>query len=480
MGYPTPDIIPPIEEATYRGVCVYVPDKPEYLQALLGSLSGLSQWIVWERDDDKSAKKSADLWKVANALTTLTWEKDCGGCGEMAFDCEAMKECLIEVAKAISVNVTVNNSCGASGSDAFYCVSDDGTTIINPPPVGDTPPPPPTLPPDIDPVPVVTPDEGDPPEGWETWEAYDASACNAANAYVDFVARALRWIASFIESDLIQISVLVVSLFALLGGGLVGLFSRSTMILIAEMVYQLLALEWLTDEIDDMAQWVEDNRQELVCGLYRKRGNINEATTDFIADLYGEAVALVTDIEDSGTWLSYWYKLANMFFGGELLHYFMRLESPVNPNFVNCSLCDESPPVFWVADYSSGYNGTSTYTNDINLFNRIKFACSLYKSSQYSGTQIRHLLNVEGMASGAAVNYTFINASTTIKNWQLSFYDTQNGTGTILQEVPLSTSGSFVLTGNHGSVRLTHDGTLYTLPNPFNFDIDLFLDWVQP
>ena len=84
------------------------------------------------------------------------------------------------------------------------------------------------------------------------------------------------------------------------------------------------------------------------------------------------------------------------------------------------------------------------------------------------------------MASGAAVNYTFINASTTIKNWQLSFYDTQNGTGTILQEVPLSTSGSFVLTGNHGSVRLTHDGTLYTLPNPFNFDIDLFLDWVQP
>lgn len=477
MPYANPLIIPDTNAATYRGICVLVPDLPEYRAALLGSLAYLEQWTAWERDDEHNALKSASLWRVANATTRLNWELGCEG-DEMAFDCELMKDCLIEIAKAISVNVTVNNSCGASGSDTFYCVSDDGTTIINPPPIGDAPPPPPTLPPGMEPVPIVEPGVGEPPTGWETWGEFDASACNAANAYVDYVIRSLRWIASFIESDLIQIATLVVSLFALLGGGLAGLFSRSTLVLMAELIYEILALEWLTDEIDDLAQWVEDNRQELVCSIYRKRGNVDEAVTDFIADFYREAAGIVSDIEESGGWLSYWYQLANLFFGGDLLHYFMNVESPSNPSFVDCSLCEAPLVQAWEPLLSGGYQGETVYAETANVDGHLAFSATVFKSSQYGGFNCFFLNPIADLQPFTSdISYTFSDNSMSNKAWFLNFYSTENGTGSVVQSVELGASGSFTMSGNHGSVKLIHDGTIYTQTAPLSFDCELTVEW---
>lgn len=385
MGYPNPQQIPLTDDVSFRGICVYVPDKPEYLQALLGSLHGLSQWVVWERDNEQSARRSAELWGLANMQTLATWATDCQGCGEMAFDCETMKDCLIEIAKAISVNVTVNNSCGGGDESTFYCVNDDGTITINPPPVSDTGTPPATLPPDINPVPVVEPGDGEPPDGWETWEDFDASACNAANAYVDTVIKSFRFFDSFIGRDLPQMTVLVISVTALLSGGLANLFSRATILLIGEVLYELLQLDWLGDEFEEIAQWIEENRQELVCLLYTKRGNLNGAYLDFLGEVSSYVSGKLDDVEAEG-YVSWLYRLM---LNGDVLQYFMRVESPSGENYVSCAECEYESDGSWDVVYTQRETSPfSAYTEQVNVAGRWQFVGGIYRPSSFVSAQI--------------------------------------------------------------------------------------------
>lgn len=69
---PTGKAYPLPEDPQTEDLCctlVFYPDKPEYRQALWGSLGYLATWLAWERDDEKSGKIAARLWAEANECT---------------------------------------------------------------------------------------------------------------------------------------------------------------------------------------------------------------------------------------------------------------------------------------------------------------------------------------------------------------------------------------------------------------------------
>lgn len=44
-------------------ICIPIPDEPTHRQNFLGALFTLTVWIEYERDEDRTAKKMADVWK---------------------------------------------------------------------------------------------------------------------------------------------------------------------------------------------------------------------------------------------------------------------------------------------------------------------------------------------------------------------------------------------------------------------------------
>lgn len=390
MGYPTPEQIPLIADAGYRGICVYVPNEPEYLQALLGSLHGLASWNVWERDDDQSGAKSAALWKVANAMTTLNWASDCAtGCDDMAFDCEAMKECLIAVAEAISVNVTVNNSCSASGGGGtMYCVNDDGTITVNPPPVTDTDNPPAwDLPPDMTEPPAIDLNDPDPPDGFETWDDYNVAACEAANALVSWAIDALQFIRDILTERIYQITAvfaLVVNFFT----GRWGLVFSSAMVLKIAQTYARM-YSWIdpfTESVDSALLDLQTNKEDYVCQLYQMRENSADWENWLINTLFTASSGGL----DAGTQQPVWkdllsfllpaYTGLNSLFGG--------LTYTRTQNIKDCSECLEPNDGSWVIDYTSGKDGVTSLTEVANYFAKLSLVGDLYKDSTYAEAKI--------------------------------------------------------------------------------------------
>ena len=74
-GYP----LPSGELGNDEIVCqlVYLPDRPEYWQALLGAISYMGTWVAWEPDDDKRGKDAAANWREAFELTIGCWRMTC-------------------------------------------------------------------------------------------------------------------------------------------------------------------------------------------------------------------------------------------------------------------------------------------------------------------------------------------------------------------------------------------------------------------
>jgi hypothetical protein len=307
MGYPNPEQIPLKEDATFRGICVYVPNEPEYLRALLGSLAGLGSWVVWERDNQQSAAKSAELWRLANDKTLETWANDCSG-GCMSFDCESMKDCLIEIAEAISVNVnvTVNNSCEGAGSGVtLYCVNEDGDITVNPPPVTDNPIMPVLpLPPDMSEPPVIDLDDPNPPDGFDTWEDYNLAACQAANALYDWAEKVLDTLIELLTERIYQITAVVVVIANLFIGGWSVIFSRGLIIKIAEL-YARLAIntDIFAAALIVARQNLLENRETYICQLYTNRGNVGDWENTLVTALFNASSGGMDDLNDKPLYL---------------------------------------------------------------------------------------------------------------------------------------------------------------------------------
>lgn len=56
---------------------VFLPNRPEYWQALLGALGYMATWRAWERDDEKRGKDAASNWSAAFEMTMECWRMAC-------------------------------------------------------------------------------------------------------------------------------------------------------------------------------------------------------------------------------------------------------------------------------------------------------------------------------------------------------------------------------------------------------------------
>ena len=74
-GYPLPSGTLGDDEIVCQ--LVYLPDRPEYWQALLGAISYMGTWVAWEPDDDKRGKDAAANWREAFELTIGCWRMTC-------------------------------------------------------------------------------------------------------------------------------------------------------------------------------------------------------------------------------------------------------------------------------------------------------------------------------------------------------------------------------------------------------------------
>lgn len=74
-GYPLPSGVLGNDEIVCQ--LVYLPDRPEYWQALLGAISYMGTWVAWEADAGKRGKDAAANWREAFELTIGCWRMTC-------------------------------------------------------------------------------------------------------------------------------------------------------------------------------------------------------------------------------------------------------------------------------------------------------------------------------------------------------------------------------------------------------------------
>lgn len=120
-----------------------------------------------------------------------------------------------------------------------------------------------------------------PPDGFETWEAYYTHKCQVANHLADGLILSLRNIGLLNLGNLVSAA-------ALLGaalGGFILLPPAAIPVLIAAVV----ALGISQAILYEIGDWLQDNRDELVCGLYNSESA--GAATDFFAGMIDEALA---------------------------------------------------------------------------------------------------------------------------------------------------------------------------------------------
>lgn len=110
-GYALPDGDAYTEEVAC--IKVYVPDRPEYRRALLGSITYLGTWIAWERDEQKRGRDASRAWRRANDRTLNEWAEGC--------DCEECEYCFASIdeieewiaeSDEMTINVVQNCCCG--------------------------------------------------------------------------------------------------------------------------------------------------------------------------------------------------------------------------------------------------------------------------------------------------------------------------------------------------------------------------------
>lgn len=111
-GYLLPDNLEPDEDSC---LLVWFPDAPEYRRALLGSISTLGTWIVWEKRGDNSASVAAARWKESIIRTI-----------NQKFDCELVDLLDEEGTMTITITNSQSQTCG--------CCGGDGSGFYEPPP----------------------------------------------------------------------------------------------------------------------------------------------------------------------------------------------------------------------------------------------------------------------------------------------------------------------------------------------------------
>lgn len=225
-GYPLPDG----ELGNDEIVCqlVYLPDRPEYWQALLGAIHYMSTWLAWERDGGKRGKDAAANWREAFELTMGCWRMAC--LEDLQQDVSDIRDLLANRKDCCDDNVTYN-------------LQDDIGTEIDPG-VGD--------PPDFYGETAVT--------DWDDWSEH---VCYNAHLYVDNLVNMASQMEGAVAQSSIYIGLIAAALAVLSFSG-IGL---PIAYLLAASVVAGLVLTASSSTFDSSAEDLEDARELLICAL---------------------------------------------------------------------------------------------------------------------------------------------------------------------------------------------------------------------
>jgi hypothetical protein len=230
-GYPLPD--GELGEDDLVCQLVYLPDRPEYWQALLAAVSYFSTWKAWERDDDKRGKDAAANWRLAFELTIGCWRMTC------------LEELTQTVTDILELLQTRKDCC------------DDNITYLP-----------------VDGIETdIVPFEDDPPEVYgETeigdWDEWAEHVCYNAHAYVDYLAHAgdSLWEAAKSSSIIIGLIAALLSLLAFSGIGLPIAFG------LAAGVVSGIVLGGQIATFAGTREAIEDARDNIVCAIIQGTG----------------------------------------------------------------------------------------------------------------------------------------------------------------------------------------------------------------
>ncbi|GAI01386.1 unnamed protein product, partial [marine sediment metagenome] len=237
-GYPLPD--GELGEDDIVCQLVYLPDRPEYWQALFDGLHYFTKWRAWERDTDKRGKEAAANWREAFELTAECWRMTC------------LDELTTTVEDILFLMQNKKDCC------------DDNVTYL------------PTEEVETD----IEPNVGDPPDtygetevaDWDEWNEY---LCYTAHQYVDYLASVSDNLYVATRTSSIGLGVIAagLSLLAASGIGLPIAFG------VAATVVAGIALLTVLTTFDDSETDIEDARNDIVCAIMTD-GDLGQAVED--------------------------------------------------------------------------------------------------------------------------------------------------------------------------------------------------------
>lgn len=276
--YKLPDVIEP---PGYKCVILRIPDREEYIDAFYDAYDSLCRWLSWEQRGDTSARDAGRLFRNYQPL----W-----------VDCEIPENIDEDGNMTIQVNVTTNCNCGGCGCCNDYPVPNlptgtDPTTVPLDPtdPLGSTP---------------TWDDEAQiPPPGYEDYQSWLDDRCRAANWTVDSFLEVVRN-ADIAERKLSAGGAImeVVALIIAALPGPIGDWAGTVVIIkwVTAVSAAILDAAGYLEEANDYLQLaadkVEENKQELICGLYQM--TTVEWFTAFFISFFGGYVS--PELESAG------------------------------------------------------------------------------------------------------------------------------------------------------------------------------------
>lgn len=267
----------------FRCVKLWIPDDDFYLFALGGAYQFLTTWVAWEKDGTTRAKQAAQAWKEAAAITYLHgWE-----CPFDPNDPGSIDDWIVE-SDDVAININVDCCCGG-GSNTLVCIDTDGNPIPTP-----QPPPSPILdpPPGVDDWPV-DPQTDPVPDDFEDWTEFEDRACEVSNSLWEIA----YWMAVAAEgaADVIATAgAVIVFLLGILPGSVTAAIGGVSLMEMVEALVQIIVGEQATDILLEVKDYLETEKEEIVCLIFSYRYNLPGFRAEFTANAINYVAQTVT------------------------------------------------------------------------------------------------------------------------------------------------------------------------------------------
>lgn len=316
-GYPLPAGVLGNDDIVCQ--LVYLPNRPEYWQALVAALSYMSTWRAWERDTDKRGKDAASNWREAFELTIGCWRMAC---------LEQLQDDVAAILAILEVPAACCDAGDVTDGDQYTDRVTDG--------VGD--------------VPQNIIDAGY-ASGTSDWAGFDDYKCMISHVIVDQLNLKLDELAPLVTTTggvLGGVAAIAGILAVIFGtGGLAIVFGIVAGIGATSLLYQAITD---FDLIDGLAAKVVTNHDDLACAVYQSDGDQDslDNLNDKIDELFTVPEALVLKNMNLGPTLKSLYAgrydqqdIAEILddAGYDLLDF-------------DCDVCDQIGEFRWLTDFN--------------------------------------------------------------------------------------------------------------------------------